>query len=223
LLGAEAIGAYIAGCYLGRMVCYGRLGRFLKSSQLSLRVDPAHPDMAGGLKPIGDFFFFQAAIAGLPALFLAIWLVLISFAIFPGVERYEIWAGPYAGLLMLAIAIEVTAFILPLWFFHGQMKTQKKLLLKKADELSAEIAELRTALGRDADSATREQHKNALSDMVERWRALEDCPVWPMDVKMKRRFAVNNVVLLLPAIGQYTGLSRGLSKLLAKIVEANFS
>ena len=208
LLVGEAVGSYVAGCYLGRMVCYGRLEAFMKFSGFDLRVIPAHPDTAGGFKPIGDFFFFQASIAGLPALFLAVWLILISFDLFPVVEQYKQWTGPYAGLLVLAVAIEMMAFIWPLWGVHCQMQTQKKALLKEADALSVEITVIQSNLAGDADPTIRDRLKSELSYKLERWRALEELPVWPIDQKTKRRFAVNNIILLLPAIGQYTGLSQ---------------
>jgi hypothetical protein len=65
LILAEMLGGYIAGCYLGRMACYGTLGSWLKSAGIELRVIPGHPDSVGGLKPIGDLYFYQAMVVAI--------------------------------------------------------------------------------------------------------------------------------------------------------------
>jgi hypothetical protein len=79
---AEMLGGYIAGCYLGRMACYGTLGASLKSTGIELRIIAGHPDSVGGLKPIGDLYFYQAMVVAIPAMFLAIWFA-DSFTVFP--------------------------------------------------------------------------------------------------------------------------------------------
>lgn len=79
LLIPEVIGAYLAGCYLGRMACYGRLGHVLRERGIGLCLRPDHVDGAAGLKPVGDFYFRQAMIAAIPVAFLGTWVLLIPF------------------------------------------------------------------------------------------------------------------------------------------------
>jgi hypothetical protein len=217
LLIGEVAGGYVAGCYLGRMMCYGRLGRVLKSRGFQLHVVPGHEDATGGVKPVGDFFFSQSKIAGLPAIFLAVWLILISFDVWPGVDQYKNWERPYAGLLVLAIAFEIMAFVWPLWEFHLQMRAQKRVFLEEADALSVEIAAIRASLARGVDEGIRKKAKDTLSDKLERYKAIEELPVWPFDLKTKRKFAIKNFLLFLPAIGQYTGLSQESAQLLRNL------
>ena len=90
----EVVGAYVAGTFLGRMACYGQLGRVLTERGLRINVVPGHVDGAAGLKPVGDFFFFQAMVVAVPAVYLTLWWFLIPYW-----PRYEGWRQPYLGLL----------------------------------------------------------------------------------------------------------------------------
>lgn len=93
LIAVEAAAGYVAGLHLGRMASYGALGRFLKQKGCSIRVWPGHVDGAAGLRPIGDFYFFQAMVAGIPAMFLAAWWFLIPLK----GDRYARWRDPTWG------------------------------------------------------------------------------------------------------------------------------
>jgi hypothetical protein len=62
----ESVGAYVAGYHLGRMAGFGRLGPFLRARDCMPKVRPGHLDGMGGLKPVGDFYFFQAMVVAIP-------------------------------------------------------------------------------------------------------------------------------------------------------------
>ena len=202
LFGLALVGGYAAGFQLGRMASYGRVGAILHEAGARVRLAPGHLDGVGGLKPAGEFFLFQAMVAGIPAVFLAAWWVLIPLR----GERYERWRDPYLGLLAIAIVIELLAFFVPMWFFHREMAGQKGDLLREADRLSGEIAsltkELASAHGEEA-TALRER----LATVTERYWSLENLPTWPIDVKTRRRFRLNNVALVLPLVGKLVGSS----------------
>lgn len=193
---------YVVGFQLGRMASYGRLGHTLHAAGVSVRLTPGHLDQVGGLKPVGEFFFFQAMVAAIPAVFLAAWLVLIPLK----GERYEYWRKPYLGLLALAIVAEILAFVVPMWSFHREMSRQKVSLLREADRLSSEIAtvsrQLATAAGEEAAVL-----KERLATVTERYWSLENLPTWPVDVKTRRRFRMNNLALFLPLAGKLVGSS----------------
>jgi len=72
---------------------------------------------AAGLRPLGDFFFRQAMLAGLPAAYVAFWIVLqlpVEFSLI---------------LLPIFVLIEVAAFVWPMWSFHRVMVRQKRSLV----------------------------------------------------------------------------------------------
>jgi hypothetical protein len=72
LVVVELATSYVAGQYLGRMAAYGSLGGVLEKVGIKFRVHPGHLDGAAGLQPLGEFYFFQALLVSLPAVFLAV-------------------------------------------------------------------------------------------------------------------------------------------------------
>jgi hypothetical protein len=215
---AEMLGGYIAGCYLGRMACYGTLGSSLKSTGMELWVIAGHPDSVGGLKPVGDFYFYQAMVVAIPAIFLAIWLLLIPLPYFH--LLYYHWQRAYAGLLALAIVFEMLAFLIPLRSFHCEMERQKRILLQEADKLSPEIAEIQRKLAEGQPGDEAKVLRDSLADKTARYWAIEQLPAWPIDLRTKGLFSLNTVALLLPLISEYTGLSKQWAEFLKTMLGA---
>jgi hypothetical protein len=196
------LGGYVVGRHLGRFVLYGRLGALLEAEGARLNVLPGHLDGAAGLKPVGDFYFFQAMLAAVPAIFLALWWLII-----PLWPKYAEWRGPYLGLLAIALTFEVLAFLVPLWSFHKEMQAQKSELFQKADELSQRIVEIQAELAQLDAEEPRKVLKDQLSYLTEQYWAIEQLPTWPVDSKTRRRFTFNNVALFLPLISKFFELS----------------
>ncbi len=188
-------GGYFAGRTFGRGIAYGSLGPVLRARGLRLVPQPAHLDGAAGLKPVGDFYFFQAMIVAIPALFLAVWWVVI-----PILERYESWRGTYLVLLGVCVLIEVLAFISPMLAFHKTMRARKAELLLDADALSEEVAQLQSRLVSARDETERTALKEKLQPKIDRYHAIEGMPTWPVDAKIRRRFTINNAVLIAPMV-----------------------
>lgn len=197
----------LAGSWLGRMTGYGRmLGRALRKQQLQLRVIPGHPDGAGGLKPIGDFHLYQSLTASLPAVFLGVWVLLISLG---GANRflgaYREYLDQYLWLLPIAMLFEILVFVVPMYSVHVIMKAQKeRYFVAEADRLTPEIAAARARLdGRAGDEAdVARQH---LTRLTEQFQELEDAPTWPVDTSIRRRFTWRNLGLLIPFAGYIVG------------------
>jgi hypothetical protein len=196
LTGLEVVGGFIAGIFLGGMAGYGRLGWLLKQQDLTLKIQPGDIDGVAGLKPIGEFYFWQAMIAAIPALFLAVWLLIIQF----GNTRYEYWRLSYAGLLAIVLVFELLVFWMPLVSFHREMLMQKRLYLKRADELSREMTLLQLQLTMEKDVVNRELLKDKLSSMTKEYWDIEKLPTWPVAVQTKRLFKRNNFALILPLV-----------------------
>jgi hypothetical protein len=210
----------LAGQYLGRMAAYGTLGMLLERRGHRLQVQPGHIDRAAGLKPVGDFYFYQAMLTALPAMFLATWWLLIP--IWPYAE-YRHWSESYLLLLPLAIGLEVLAFLLPMWWFHRQMAEQKARLQEAADALSHQIAVFQRELGTCEDDARRRGLKDRLDSLTRQYWDIEHMPTWPVDLGRWRQFGASNLALATPLIMEYLGpggIWQYLVKLLQGILES---
>ena len=145
-------------------------------------------------------------VVGIPALFLAVWLVLIPFSYF--FSLYQVWQKSYSGLLALAILFEILSFLVPLRWFHREMFQQKRIQLKEADRLSLEIAELQ----RNLVENHQEDEMKALKELVEqknaRYMLIEQVPTWPVHLKTTRIFSIGNFALLVPLLSEWSGLSK---------------
>ena len=203
----ETFWAYVAGWRIARMVVYGRLGWYLRDQGVPIHATPGHIDGAGGLKPLGAFFLNQAAILGLPAAFLAIWSVLIPA--WPDLEvrtRYLRWAHPYLGLLGVAIVIEMLAFVVPLWWIHREMRSQKHRLLSEADRLGQRIQDLRAQIAQAKTDDERKSFTEELKFAKQQFWNIERMPEWPIDISVFRKFTFGNAALILPLIAESAGI-----------------
>src|SRR5262249_42587658 len=136
---------FFIGYYAGYAASNGSLGRFLKQRGVTLHAQPGHLDGVAGFRPVGAFYFSQAALLGLVALFLIVWWVLIGLS--PDLAMYnEAWRTPYLVFFFVVILAEMLAFALPLWAFHLELEAQRRDLLLLADKLSQRIAALQTHL-----------------------------------------------------------------------------
>jgi hypothetical protein len=196
----EVYGGYIAGYYLGLMALYGTFGWILKNRGIPIQAQPGHVDEVAGFRPLGEFYFFQAIITALPAIFLAGWLLIMLFR--PG-DTYNAWQKPYLGLLPLAIAFEIIAFLAPIWYFHQEMGKQKADLVKDADLLSKKITALRKQLIDIQNAQQYDFMKDQLSFMTRQYLDIEDMPIWPVTTKIRRRFTIGNLALFSPVLGNF--------------------
>lgn len=187
------LGGYVAGRIIGRAVAYGTLGSLLKTRDKLPEAQPAHLDGAAGLRPVGEFFFYQAMIVALPAVFLAGWWIAI-----PLLHRYSYWRNPYLVFLVLCVIAEAFAFIAPMVSFHRAMRLSKHERLLEADELSQEVDELQARLVLAETDQERASLKEELGPKVDRYQAIETMPTWPVDRRTRRRFTLNNALLITP-------------------------
>ncbi len=203
LLLVEVPVGYVSGLFLGRMIVYGFLGNALRWQKIELKVKPGHVDGCAGFRPVGDFYFFQAMLATIPALFLALWWFLIP--VWPHVS-YARWRDPYLGLLAVALLIEILAFILPMLSFHEEMLVQKAEALRVADSISQKIVELQAELAGLNPDQPSGALKERLTALTQSYWDLENMPTWPVAPDTRRRFTVNNAALFLPLLSQLFGL-----------------
>ena len=199
-------GGYLVGRELGRMLSYGMLGPFLARRRVTFRATPGHVDGAAGLKPVGDYYLSQALLLALPAVFLLFWSLM--FLLPDWANRYDAWRETYLALLAVAIALEIAAFVAPMWHAHMAMKQAKHDALITADTtLARDIAEVRAQLERELSADDRSNAQDRLDRLTTRYGAIETMPTWPIDRALRRRVTLGNAGLILGLVAQVVALA----------------
>ncbi|MFI0449324.1 hypothetical protein [Actinomadura sp. 6N118] len=195
------LGVALAGAWLGRVASYGRIGSAVRKHEMRIRVVAGHQDGAGGLQPIGAYLLHQSLLAAIPAIYMGAWLFFFAFTDGKGIaSRYQSFETQFQWLLPFAIAVEVLAFLAPMWSLHTVMREEKEATLwAESDRLSRRIEQARRELGEDGVLA-REDAERQLNALVQRMDALERAPIWPIDASIRRRFTLRNLGLLLPLV-----------------------
>ncbi|EMI52211.1 hypothetical protein [Rhodopirellula sallentina] len=193
----EVIAARLVGRYAGRGIAYGLFGRQLVKERIKLTLIPGHSDAAAGLRPIGDYYFYQATITALPVLFFAFWVLAMPnwTKIWPASDSdFESqWKNTYLIFFLVTIGIELLTFALPLWFFHQQMSLQKKQMQSRVDELSARLYRLQQS-SRDSNQPPDDGADRA--SLIDQIASLENLPTWPLAPDVRQRFAWGNLAFL---------------------------
>lgn len=198
----EMISAFIVGRYVGQGISYGFLGRQLAKDDVKLNVILGHSDNAAGLRPIGDFYFYQATVTALPVVFFTFWVLIMPVwsNFWPNTESEfaSQWKNTYLIFFFIALGIEVLSFLVPLWFFHQQMVGQKSKMQRRADNLSASLLRLqRNDTSENQIAVQEEGMKQAM--LVEQIAMLESLPTWALAPEVRQRFAWSNLAFLSPA------------------------
>jgi hypothetical protein len=110
----------------------------------------------------------------------------------------------YSGLLVVAIAFEVLAFIVPIWAFHRVMERQKAVLIHEADELGRKISRIKAQLAGFDSELPEEIGRDRVTALVDYYEAIENMPTWPLSRSMLGHFSLRNLALLLPIVVQAT-------------------
>jgi hypothetical protein len=201
-----ALGGFLVGRVLGSMLAYGLISRSVSAAKLTLNAVPGHVDGAAGLKPLGDFYLRQAILLALPAAFLLSWSLILLIPSWD--ERYSGWREWYLGLLVIAIGVEIAAFVAPLWRVHRTMQDQKREALVKADSLLApQIERAREELEQDLDNERRAAVRDQLEQLTASYQAREEMPTWPVDSTVRRRLTLGNLALIIPLVSQIAALT----------------
>jgi hypothetical protein len=193
----ETVAAIVAGQRLGRMVNYASAWRLVRPR---IRLMPGHPDGVCGLKMAGRFYFRQAAIAGLPAVYLALWWLLIP--LFPDYAR---WRDIYLALLAPAIAFEILTFFVPMRAIHVIMLAERRRRGSEADRLMPLVKRAQETLLQTTDGDARDSVGKELEILLDRYQKLCALPSWPIDASIRRWFTLNNAALFIPFLSYIFG------------------
>jgi hypothetical protein len=190
-----------------------RRAKIFETENVKLEIKPDHVDNTCGLKPLGNFYFFQAIIMMIPAIFLAGWLIAI-----PAYPRYQdyifsgnywYWYYPFLFLLAFVLIVENLSFIIPLYFFHNEMSKQKNGYLADADKLSISIAQLQKEFYSTKEIQERKELEEQINYAHKKIVNIENMPTWPIDSQILKRFSVSNLSLSVPLVNHFFGKAFG--------------
>ena len=208
----ELVAAAGAGYVVGGFVGYGRLGHILTGMGLCPVATPGHPDGAAGLRPVGALYLREALIVSLIGVFAGVWWLL-----FPVVGHYRNWSAPYLGIVLTCVVVEFAALFLPLLSFHRQMQDQRSRLLPQADDAARRLEQIDRQESISADPTEVARLREERERVLARWEAIDTMPTWPIDARIRKRFAWSNAAMLIPVLLQILNAPQILQQLSSAI------
>ena len=214
------LAGYVIGLLIWRIttiaVFIGKMG-----TDFTFRMQPNHPDLCGGLKPLGDLCLTIAIIIVVPFIDLAIWRFITTF--WPNMEGYiTIW-GTLFGNWMVGLGVaSIFVFVQPVYRLHLQMEARKREIQADLDILSHKIDELTLELRTQAYRLTPKEGTDKLETiefMKKVYLENSRIPTWPFDWKVVVQFVSAQAVPVLSLIGSSGPMIdwvRGLLSLAAK-------
>ena len=112
----------------------------------------------------------------------------------------------------MVVLLEILVFIVPMYAIHREMAEQKLQCHEiEAARLSAEIEALKGRLAdlkllEAPDVATQQTLQEQIQFQTKRYLQHEHVQTWPVDVDVRRRFALRNLTLLLPLVPPFMNL-----------------
>jgi hypothetical protein len=192
----------LGGYYCGYAISVGRWATLLRAQGITLRVRPGHPDGAAGWAPLGDLYFYHALMLTIPALYYGVWSYLIAANVAHSYAPYHSLQTPYFVFFLISLAVEVLAFIAPVWSFHEDMRRQKAKLASETDALSDRILTMQEQVVATDDPGEVSKLSQQLAAMTSLYTVRVGMPTWPFNTRVTVRFVLANVGLLLPLIAQ---------------------
>jgi hypothetical protein len=191
----------LAGYYLGYAISVGGWAGQLRAHGVTLRARPGHPDGAAGWGPLGDLYLFEALLLMIAALYYGVWSYLI--AVHNGyASNFRTLQTPYFVFFLISLAVEVLAFLAPVWSFHTDMRRQKLALARETDALSDRILTVQARAVETDDPEEASRLSQQLATITGLYTARVEMPTWPFNTRVTVRFGLANLGLLLPLVAQ---------------------
>ncbi len=198
---------FVVGIRLGRISAYGivmwifpliRVDLFSGQFRIRLNPQPGHPDKVCGLKPIGEFWTFEAAVLIPPLAYTLAWIGVMNPGL--GIEIQQNLStkhGTFVTAALILILLQIFALWVPMLSLRRVMGAAKQDLQARADQLAQEIARLKHTLLHAADkderAAAEQQHKQLLMAFQD----IEHVPRWPISAATIR----SHILQLWPILG----------------------
>ena len=183
-----------SGLFFGRFAHYGALARYLSSAKIDLRIRPDHFDDASGLKPIGDFYLYQALVFSSPAVFLGLWWSIVIPVLqdqsCANIKNLDSWRTAMFFHWIVVMTYFYFGFINPILMLRRRMVHARKWLTQTvAPSVRSQISSLqeRLRVGQD-DEHERLRMTSHVDKLSEYLWDIRRMSVWPMDAQTRNRF-----------------------------------
>jgi hypothetical protein len=190
----------------------------LADRQTRLNVRPGHFDGANGLKPVGDFYLYQALLTAIPLVWLAGWALVLPWyfgAPCSGVVDPDyIWRvrWQFYGQWLVVATFTYFGFVRPVFALrHRLIVTRNELWKTRAPQVEAEIVRLKAALPGISDDDEKGAIETKIHDLAREHWAIRNMNCWPMDRSTFHKYApveiVSNVAPVL--VGPFLSFTDG--------------
>lgn len=188
--GLNVVFGFIVGIRLGRIAAYGivmwtypllRIELFTGRYRLRLNPQPGHPDKVCGLKPIGDFWTFEALVLLPPLAYTLAWLgIMNSGAAWVVAMGLRANHTPFVVATSILILLQVFALWAPMLSLRRVMGTVKHDLQARADEFAQEAATMKHILLHTTDKDERDAAEKRHAELLNAFADIEQVPRWPI-------------------------------------------
>ena len=207
LAALKAIFGLVVGIRLGRIAAYGimmwtypLINVELSGRRFRLRLDPqpGHPDHVCGLKPIGDFWSFEATVLILPLAYILAWIGLMNTSLGPEIQvKLLDNHSTYVFAAMVLLLLQVFALWVPMLSLRRVMGRAKQDLQGRADELAQRAANLKYAMLHANSKKARDEAEKRHEELLKAFQDFEQVPLWPISARTLRSY----VLQLWPILG----------------------
>jgi hypothetical protein len=198
-----AVCGFYAGAFFGTAAAHGRFASVLAGENIRLRIRPDHFDGASGLKPIGDFYLYQAFLTAMPLLWFAVWWLIIPIYKPLGCvgPEYSGWREPFVIMWLVTLAFTYLGFIRPILKLRRRVLGEQKRL--ESDDVPRIEEVIRGLQQKILEGGLSEDERKAVDEKIDRhasyaW-SVRQMSAWPMDARTQRRyFSVQAIVSVVP-------------------------
>jgi hypothetical protein len=198
----------VAGAFFGRLATYGSMGAVLADKGTELNIRPGHFDGANGLKPVGDFYLYQALLTAIPLIWLAGWALALpwyaSAPCFVEVDPSYLWRlrWQFYGQWLVVASFTYFGFVRAVFLLRRRLiDARADLVRNRLPQIEAEIARLKGLLSAPAEAERRDAIEARIHDLAREHWAIRHMSVWPMDRATFSKYApveiASNVVPVL--------------------------
>jgi hypothetical protein len=207
LAALEVVFGFVVGIRLGRIAAYGmvmwtypliRVDLFSGQFRVRLNPQPGHPDKVCGLKPIGEFWTFEAAVLIPPLAYTLAWIGVMNAGLETVIQQnLPDKHGAFVTATLILILLQIFALWVPMFSLRRVMVAAKHDLQARADRLAQEVASLKHTLLHAADKDERAAAKQRHEQVLMAFQDVEQVPRWPISAATIR----SHVLQLWPILG----------------------